>query len=384
MCKAKSKVVSVYLVWVNRRDHFELRWRDAHSGRWRQRSAGRARRRAEQQRAALEAELTAERPPAAGAAAWSDFWATYITCGLAGRSEATVRHAWSARRALGSGPDLDQLTGRWIADRLASLHQRYRPATVASYAKRLRAALRWGHRLGYCEPLPVPVPATEAARCRALTLEEFERIEMAAAQIYRYRPAVAAGLSRLMRAAWCSGLRLGELLALSWDDPAGILVQDLDRPDRLPTLAIPPDRQKNRRSETIPCPPGLGQLLRETPLGDRSGPVLASPALGAKGTIGKKIAACGRRAGVRGGGDRYASAHDLRASFALRWAEAGLAEAELAAILRHKSVETTRRYYVRVDAQRLAARMYQLEKIENGLTNATAHTRAQGYPQAAN
>jgi integrase len=51
---------------------------------------------------------------------------------------------------------------------------------------------------------------------------------------------------------------------------------------------------------------------------------------------------------------KYASAHDLRRSCATRLVDAGVPEREVAVIMRHASVETTRRHYVPTNVQRSA------------------------------
>lgn len=50
---------------------------------------------------------------------------------------------------------------------------------------------------------------------------------------------------------------------------------------------------------------------------------------------------------------KYASAHDLRRAFGVRWA-ARLMPAQLMELMRHESIETTLRFYVGTDAQRTA------------------------------
>lgn len=350
--------VTVYV--VRHRGKFVLRWRPP-GQKWRQRTIGNRRRDAEQARAELQRRLDCDQRPASRIDLdWSEFWTAYIQRGLAGRAGSTIRHAWSAMAALSPGPPLREITAAWCDEALADLARRRRPATVESYGKRLRAALNWAHRLGYTDnKVTLSVPAAGATRTRALALEEFERLELAARQLFP--PATAAAIDRALRGLWCSGLRLSELLDLSWDDRSRWHVVDLDHARRLPCLVCP-RRQKNRRDEVIPCPPELALLLRETPQEARSGPIFAVPALGPVSQAGKKIAAAGRKAGVAIDSRRCASAHDLRHSFAMRWAEAGLAEAELAAILRHRSTETTRKYYLRVDAQRLGERLYWIDR----------------------
>jgi integrase len=46
---------------------------------------------------------------------------------------------------------------------------------------------------------------------------------------------------------------------------------------------------------------------------------------------------------------KYATAYDLRRTFASRWAESGLDAVELMRIMRHASIETTLKFYVEFD-----------------------------------
>jgi integrase len=67
--------------------------------------------------------------------------------------------------------------------------------------------------------------------------------------------------------------------------------------------------------------------------------------------VGKVISKIGEKAGivvrpaVGTGVPKYASAHDLRQSCAERLVSAGVPEREVSRVLRHASVETTRRHY---------------------------------------
>jgi integrase len=67
--------------------------------------------------------------------------------------------------------------------------------------------------------------------------------------------------------------------------------------------------------------------------------------------VGKVVSRIGAKAGIivqpsRGDGEpKYASSHDLRRSCAERLVGAGVPEREVARVLRHASVETTRKHY---------------------------------------
>jgi len=77
--------------------------------------------------------------------------------------------------------------------------------------------------------------------------------------------------------------------------------------------------------------------------------------------IGKVITRIGKAAGVAvrpAAGDddgKWASAHDLRRSCAERLVAAGVPEREVARVLRHASVETTRKHYAPGNVQESAS-----------------------------
>ena len=67
----------------------------------------------------------------------------------------------------------------------------------------------------------------------------------------------------------------------------------------------------------------------------------------------------GKRAGVvvNKAEGKYASAHDLRRSFGTRWA-GRVKPATLQLLMRHKSIETTLKYYVAQDADDVADELW--------------------------
>ncbi len=69
---------------------------------------------------------------------------------------------------------------------------------------------------------------------------------------------------------WESGLRVGDLMDLSWDQNGHIRPIWPDKPEQHPTLLIP-STQKNRRVQEIPMLPGLQVLLEAVPEHDRRG-----------------------------------------------------------------------------------------------------------------
>ena len=134
------------------------------------------------------------------------------------------------------------------------------------------------------------------------------------------------------------------------------------------SLSIPSTMQKNDTEESIPLLPEFERLLLLTPDDQRSGwafnPLSLDGRAGRKlrssrpavGWVGKVISDIGEKAGVTVNDDgKFASAHDLRRSCADRLIAAGVPEREVAAVMRHASVETTRRHYSPGNVQRSAS-----------------------------
>lgn len=211
----------------------------------------------------------------------------------------------------------------------------------------------------------------------------------------------------LLNGLWASALRLEEAMHVSWDDPTYITPQW--RKGRLPVLRIPATMQKNVTEEEIPLLPWFEQLLLETPEADRTGWVFRPASLNTQhgrkpvverplaDWVGKVIAAIGEAAGVivepaRGTPPpppavakgkkpkpprrckgyvpaKYASAHDLRRSCADRMEAAGVPLEVVSRVLRHASMETTRRHYAPGNVQRDAGLLR--EKLGTVLGTAT-------------
>jgi integrase len=137
----------------------------------------------------------------------------------------------------------------------------------------------------------------------------------------------------------------------------------------LPVLTIPAAMQKNATEESIPLLPEFERLLLQTPDDQRVGwafnPLTLDSRAGREKVrssrprtawVGKIISDIGEKAGiVVNEQGKFASAHDLRRSCADRLVDAGVPEREVAAVLRHSSVPTTRKYYAPGNVQRSAS-----------------------------
>jgi integrase len=268
-----------------------------------------------------------------------------------------------------------------VASKAKSKSKRRRPAdlprapmTVHNYMGSVIAALNWAaaDERKWLPAVPkIRKPKTAKLRQmkgRPITAEEFERMLDKTEEVVG--KVAAPSWKYILRGLWESSLRLGELMHVHWTDANYIL--PVWRKGALPVLSIPHDMQKNETEESIPMLPGFESVLLETPQAERTGWAFNPQSLQTKlgrsvrhgrpnaEWVGKVISEIGEKAGVivqpaRGQAPaKFASAHDLRRSCADRLVDAGVPERELAAVMRHASVETTRRHYAPVKVQRTA------------------------------
>ena len=123
-------------------------------------------------------------------------------------------------------------------------------------------------------------------------------------------------------------------------------------------MALPCDNRRRLRAFAIA--PEFAILLQETPEKARTGTVFHLE--GRRGRyrdweVSKIVSKIGKAAGVKVYVNpkdpekvKYASAHDFRRAFGVRWA-ARLMPPQLVELMRHESIETTLRFYVGTDAQ---------------------------------
>jgi len=238
-----------------------------------------------------------------------------------------------------------------------------REATIACYLRNLKAALRWANRMDLLAVVPkFDMPDGGESKGRSISTEEFERL---LAEIFQVRPRDAAAWERLIVGLWLSGLRLGEAVALSWDDDAPLAV---DLSGKFPALQIAGRAQKSRKTERWPLPPDFAEWLLQTPEDQRHGGVFRLPSLRDGRPIGLHqagavIGEIGQSARIVVARDpdtgevKYASAHDLRRSFGTRWARK-VTTATLQRLMRHADIATTMRYYVQIGADDVAGELW--------------------------
>jgi integrase len=234
--------------------------------------------------------------------------------------------------------------------------------TVSSYLKHVRASLGWAEESGYIKAAPrVRSGSTAKMKGRPITGEEFDRMIRDTVKVKCIGRKFAAQWRRILDGIWLTGLRLQEAIDMDWADEHSI------RPVRLdtsrPLICFPMGEQKNGKDQLIPLTPEAAEFLRKTPKPQRTGRVF--PLAGSKKPIvtadraGRYIAKIGRAALVVTGADpktgakKYATAHDIRRSFALRLAPK-LHSDQLQALMRHADIKTTRAHYAELEADSLA------------------------------
>jgi integrase len=316
----------------------------------------------------LEKQLRAGKFASASRITWQQFRQRYEGEQLALKSEShrsTSATAFNMVERVLNPDRLAKVTTTTMSRFIAALRaEKMKESTLACYLRALKAGLRWANRMDLLATVPAfAMPRAGDAKARPVTAEEYDRM---LAAVPKVRPHDAPAWRRLLTGLWLSGLRLGEGLRLSWDVDAPFAV---DLSGRFPAFAIEARAQKGRRDERLPMTPDFARWLLDTfPEGERVGrvfklmnprnarPVSAGKVTAALGTIGEKA-----RVVVAKDSDtgkvKYASAHDLRRSFGTRWAKRVM-PAVLQRLMRHKSINTTMKYYVGIEADDVAADLW--------------------------
>jgi integrase len=113
--------------------------------------------------------------------------------------------------------------------------------------------------------------------------------------------------------------------------------------------------QKSGNEEAVPMAPQFAAWLRKREC--QEGPVFHFRVRTAF-FVGRAVTSFGKEAGVEVSRDgKHATAHDIRRSFATRWA-AKLMPVELKAVMRHKNIATTLEYYVEMEPTDVVRKMH--------------------------
>lgn len=233
---------------------------------------------------------------------------------------------------------------RFLADQL---DVRRTPSNASKLASALRSYFRYrttcGDQVGELTAVITnPVHWKLASLPRALKPDEAERLLQSFKTVWRWPKRGYA----IVRCALDMGLRAGEI--------ARLMISDVDWHAGTVTLR----GTKSLRQDTLPLPMETGQALADYLQHER--PHTGNPAIflrcqGGRDlpttsmAIQKLIKRAGRRIGLV-----HFSAHALRHTLACRLVENGSSLKEVADVLRHRSLETTR-IYAKLDTPKLSA-----------------------------
>jgi site-specific recombinase XerD len=273
-------------------------------------------------------------------------------CGLASATR-TSRRMWVGKFLVdrfGSAPiEIDRIQPADIVEFMVRPTNHYSPGTAGVLGSALRSYLRY--RAVRCEDrvekLVAAVPTVARWRLATvpahLTSEEIGRF---LGTFDRHTPCGQRGYA-MARCLSDMGLRASEVAAIQLDDLNW----------REGTLTI--GRGKSRRADVLPLPVAAGKAIVQYLRGARSQSANRALFVRHRAPFDAPIRAefvrgTVRRAFARCGLDRYTGTHVLRHSAAMRMRCAGASLKEIADVLRHRSLDTTR-IYTKVDLPGLAA-----------------------------
>ncbi|MHC4879481.1 MAG: tyrosine-type recombinase/integrase [Planctomycetota bacterium] len=360
--------VSVYVFERKNRSSYYLGYRCPATGRKKTRSAKTSNRREAERAAALWEQQINTIGSANGSTPWADFVELYDERHLSHLRESARDAALSALRIFhrhARPRTVGAVTPMMISDWLSTYRSNGNAeATVRSRLSGVRAALNWAVEVEIIPKAPnIPRQRKQHRRQkskgRALEPREFVAMLRACRDIVGRKR--AKQWRRNLRCLWLSGLRLGEAVNLSWDDPLCI------RPDfsgKRPMLIIPGDENKDGEDHVTPITPDWSTWLSRVPDDQRTGKVLTWPKAKQRKAsterqlvdfASKTISDIGEAAGIvvnpRTG--KTASAHETRRSFGTRWSRVVMPQV-LQLLMRHDDISTTMEYYAGDDVDHAA------------------------------
>lgn len=336
---------------------------------------GRNRRRAEQEAANLQQSLNASAGCLPARVTWEQFRERIEEDFLPERSPATqVAYTGVLNRYEQSGApkllrDVDSAALRNYCQSMRTA--KFPEATVQKHLRHLFAVLRWAQSEGLLAEVPAKPPQPLSGRGKAT---QSKGRPLAPDELRAYLeaiPAVCHGeradhMRRLVEGILLTGFRLGDALRARWDDSGD--VYPLFRDGLLPVWIFS-SQQKSRRAEEVAMLPACADFVLQTPPSEREGwffPLSGPSGRLTETTVSKILSDVGRAAGVlvagvnpRTGQPKYASAHDLRRTFAQEQAY-HVTPAVLKHLMRHRSHLTTDRFYLGADAQVVGAQLCQV------------------------
>lgn len=383
-------------------------------------------REAERAARTLEDELRKGKYRPASKTTWEDFTRRYsddVLPGLAAKTRNQLNTVFGTVERLAAPKLLAQVTADRLSEIAGALRREGKSEfTIRNYFAHLKAAMRWAASLGLLAAVPDFPKVQRAKRGKAMkgrpiTVEEFERMLSVVGKVLTGQdrpkgskgrktdtpreadPAAVTSWRHYLQGLWWSGFRLRESLALSWEPRAALSV---DLSGRYPMVRIRGESQKSGRDQLCPVAPEFAEMLLAVPEAERHGRVFkllgtVNPN-GGPATVGPVtdpdyvshvVSRIGLAAGVKvdskvktGKGEvvKYASCHDLRRSFGLRWSRR-IMPPQLQELMRHEDIQTTMRFYVGRDAESTADALWAAyQKAESGPVGNTYGNNGQESP----
>lgn len=374
--------IKVYVIDYSRK-FLVFQWTDPTTGKRKTLSSKCTKRRDAERRAAeLEESLNSLIPRGDGLISWDlfakEFWEKHLLS-LEDSSASRFDSVLSMFKKEMDPANLRAVNGSVLSDYASKLRELGRSeTTISTHMTHLRAALRWARENNYVTEIPQFPRVVKGKRARAkgrpLTDKEFvaflravtptliRRMKLLLTRTAERRRAEIRTWRRFIIGLWLSGLRLNEAIELTWNDlhsPISIITTE-----KHPLLNINHDGQKSKESQLLPLTPDFGRwILRKTPEAERVGVVfpLAKERhheARRQEHISKVISDIGKTSGVKvSSSGKFASAHDLRRTFGLRWSSRVMPP-ELQQLMRHENIETTMKFYAIVSANEFAKRLW--------------------------
>jgi integrase len=339
-----EKRVSVWIHHYADRAHLILMWVDPDTGRRKSKSAETADPKvAEDKRVDLESDLNNGRHQEASRMAWERF-RELITEQYVSQLRPATRHVYAnvfnLFERICNPRRLRSITEQTISTFATGLRKTagngggtMQPSTVRARLRTLQSALRWavGQKLipacpnfpEVCAPKkkPQPVPT-----------ETFERLLAKASD---------AQTKAFFQCGWLAGLRIGEALALEWEQTEESPWVDF----AADKIRFPAAFVKAAEDQWVPLDPVLRAALEALPRAGAKVFKFISRETG--GPLTKTAMSCRVRELARAAGVRL-TYHSLRKGFGCRYAGKVPAQV-LKGLMRHSSVAITMTYYANVD-----------------------------------
>ena len=397
--------IPVYVFKRDDRTNYVCQWTDPITGTLKQKSAGTANRRdADRVAGQLQAKLEAGEDIDPKRIEWSKVIVNketgertpvgladrYVAEYLTGKAEKTQRK-FNAIRV-----HVDRLINPQYANALTSpkiswLQGKLREegleeSTIKSSLSALRACLNWGRKTELLTKVPTFIMPTRTEKSKGRPLEENEFTHYLECITEEVGEKYANSIKDFVCGLWLSALRIEEALRLTWEPTADGMSLETDTKGII-RLRIEANADKSTDVRLMPIPLDFHLFLQSTPVEDRHGFVFHPRIKKQRGermradTCSKLLCRIGERSKIqvaifkpREGETepriKYASAHDLRRSFADRWTEV-VTEEQLMEMMRHKNIKTTRIYYAKKRAERveqaLNAAMQQLSDTSSDI-----------------